>query len=36
MELEKNMILVTWDFTEKSEFAMEHALSAGKKLKSRE
>ena len=27
---EKNVILVTWDFTEKSEFALEHALRASK------
>jgi nucleotide-binding universal stress UspA family protein len=33
MEQEKNIILVTWDFTEKSEFALEHAILAAKKLK---
>lgn len=33
MEQEKNIILVTWDFTEKSEFALEHAILASKKLK---
>ncbi len=32
MEQEKNVILVTWDFTEKSEYALEHAINAGKKL----
>ncbi len=32
MEQEKNIILVTWDFTEKSEFAFEHALLAAKRL----
>lgn len=32
MEQEKNVILVTWDFTEKSEFALEHAINAGKRL----
>lgn len=32
MEQEKNFILVTWDFTEKSEYALEHALVAAKKL----
>ncbi len=32
MEQEKNVILVTWDFTEKSEFALEHAINASKKL----
>jgi nucleotide-binding universal stress UspA family protein len=35
MEQEKNYILVTWDFTEKSEFALEHALVAAKKLSQR-
>lgn len=30
---EKNVILVTWDFTEKSEFALEHAFIAAKSLK---
>lgn len=33
MEQEKNVILVTWDFTEKSEYALEHAILAAKKLK---
>jgi nucleotide-binding universal stress UspA family protein len=32
MEQEKNIVLVTWDFTEKSEFAMEHAILAAKRL----
>ena len=32
MEQEKNVILVTWDFTEKSEYALEHAINAGKRL----
>jgi nucleotide-binding universal stress UspA family protein len=32
MEQEKNIILVTWDFTEKSEYAVEHAILAGKRL----
>jgi len=32
MEQEKNIILVTWDFTEKSEYALEHALNVSKKL----
>jgi hypothetical protein len=32
MELEKNIVLVTWDFTEKSEFALEHAILAANKL----
>jgi nucleotide-binding universal stress UspA family protein len=32
MEQEKNYILVTWDLTEKSEFALEHALLTAKKL----
>jgi nucleotide-binding universal stress UspA family protein len=30
---EKNVILVTWDFTEKSEFGLEHAFLAAKSLK---
>jgi nucleotide-binding universal stress UspA family protein len=29
---EKNVILVTWDFTEKSEYALEHAYLAAKSL----
>ncbi len=33
MEQEKNYILVTWDFTEKSEFALEHAFLASRRLK---
>ncbi len=33
MEQPKNYILVTWDFTEKSEFALEHAIAAAKRLK---
>ena len=32
MEQESNIILVTWDFTEKSEFAFEHAQQAAKRL----
>ncbi len=32
MEQEKNIILVTWDFTEKSEYAAEHAILAAKRL----
>lgn len=32
MEQEKNYILVTWDFTEKNEFALEHAILAARKL----
>ncbi len=32
MEQEKNVILVTWDFTEKSEYALEHAINASKRL----
>ena len=32
MEQIKNVILVTWDFTEKSEFALEHAINASKRL----
>jgi nucleotide-binding universal stress UspA family protein len=32
MEQDTNYILVTWDFTEKSEFALEHAIRAGKEL----
>lgn len=31
---EKNVILVTWDFTEKSVFALEHAKQASKVLRS--
>lgn len=31
---EKSVILVTWDFTEKSEYALEHALNAAKTLNS--
>ncbi|MBN2485271.1 MAG: universal stress protein [Bacteroidales bacterium] len=30
---DKNVILVTWDFTEKSEYALEHAYIAAKSLK---
>lgn len=30
---DKNVILVTWDFTEKSEFALEHAFKASKNLR---
>ena len=30
---EKSVILVTWDFTEKSEYALEHAFMAAKSLK---
>ncbi|MBN1598438.1 MAG: universal stress protein [Bacteroidales bacterium] len=33
MEQEKTYILVTWDFTEKSEYALAHALLAAEKLK---
>ena len=33
MEQEKNIILVTWDFTEKSEYALLHAVNASKKLR---
>lgn len=33
MEQEKHFILVTWDFTEKSEFALEHAFIVSKRLK---
>ena len=32
MEQEQNIILVTWDFTEKSRFALEHAIVASKVL----
>jgi nucleotide-binding universal stress UspA family protein len=32
MEQEKNIILVTWDFTEKSEYAVEHAAMAAQRL----
>lgn len=31
MEQEQNIILVTWDFTEKSEYALEHAILASKR-----
>lgn len=34
MPQEQNYILVTWDFTEKSQFALEHAIPASKQLKS--
>ncbi|MBN1159433.1 MAG: universal stress protein, partial [Bacteroidales bacterium] len=34
MEQEKNLIMVTWDFTEKSMFALEHALQISSVLKS--
>lgn len=30
---DKNVILVTWDFTEKSEYALEHAFAAAKTLR---
>ncbi len=33
MEQLKYLILVTWDFTEKCEFALEHAIQAAKSLK---
>ncbi len=33
MEEEKNIILVTWDFSEKSEFALEHAFLAARRIK---
>jgi nucleotide-binding universal stress UspA family protein len=33
MDQAKHYILVTWDFTEKSEFALEHAIEASKRLK---
>jgi nucleotide-binding universal stress UspA family protein len=33
MEQLKYLILVTWDFTDKCEFALEHAILAAKKLK---
>ncbi|MBN2523032.1 MAG: universal stress protein [Bacteroidales bacterium] len=33
MEQEKNIILVTWDFSEKSECALEHAILAAKRIK---
>jgi nucleotide-binding universal stress UspA family protein len=33
MEQEKNLIMVTWDFTEKSMFALEHAVQMNLKLK---
>ncbi len=32
MEQEKKLILVTWDFTEKSEFALEHAINIANAL----
>ena len=32
MEQEHNIILVTWDFTEKSEYALEHAISVAKSI----
>ena len=35
MEIEKNVILVTWDFSEKAEDALEHAVLAGKRLKNK-
>ncbi len=35
MEEEKNVILVTWDFTEKSVFALEHAKQASKVLRTK-
>ncbi len=33
MEQEKHFVLVTWDFTEKSEYALEHALLVSKRIK---
>ena len=33
MEQEKNIILVTWDFSEKSEYALEHAFLAARRIK---
>lgn len=33
MAQEKHLILVTWDFTERSEFALEHAIAIAKKLR---
>ena len=33
MVQEKNSILVTWDFSEKSECALEHAFLAAKRIK---
>ena len=33
MEHEKNLIMVTWDFTEKSMFALEHAVQMSSMLK---
>ncbi|MBN1949614.1 MAG: universal stress protein [Bacteroidales bacterium] len=33
MAQQQNYILVTWDFTEKSEFALEHAVIASRQLK---
>jgi len=32
MDQEKHYVLVTWDFSEKSEFALEHAIITAKKL----
>lgn len=34
MEQEKNLIMVTWDFTEKSLFALKHAINISNTLKS--
>jgi nucleotide-binding universal stress UspA family protein len=34
MEQEKNLIMVTWDFTEKSLFALKHAINISSILKS--
>ena len=34
MEQEKNLIMVTWDFTEKSLFALKHAINIANILKS--
>lgn len=33
MEQDKHYVLVTWDFTEKSEFALEHAIIVAKKIR---
>jgi nucleotide-binding universal stress UspA family protein len=33
MDQTKHLILVTWDFTEKSEYALEHALQTSRRLK---
>ena len=33
MEHEKNLIMVTWDFTEKSVYAVEHAVQMSSMLK---